>query len=355
MNGRTPSRPAAKAPPLSAKKPLIILAAVVLSLGAYAAQLAYRASKDLVTLNVQNADLAKVVRSIRWQTWEKIVVDKDAKGTVTLDVRKMPLDRVLQLISDQTQTRWTKIYPVYLHKNSLASLDRALRGEIKFTESSYTNFQARGFGMRGGGPGFGGTGLAGPEPSSTNQHDLVSLVLSNKDLTISARALSRVSRAQVVPENGIQPKINLELQDVPFEEALDKITSQAHRSWTRLYAIQANAGGPGGAMMAGRGGAPGAEMQRRRGGNDELLDTLPPEEREKAEQRRQERDALANLTTEQRQQVMSERMNNPEMQQRADQRMSASIRNSTPEQRNENYKRMAQMRKARAAGKAPAR
>ena len=61
---------------------------------------------------------------------------------------------------------------------------------------------------------------------------------------------------------------------------------------------------------------------------------------------------MASLTPEQREQVMAERANNPEMQQRSEQRAVANLRNSTPEQRRDNYQRMAQMRKARAAAQA---
>ena len=43
--------------------------------------------------------------------------------------------------------------------------------------------------------------------------------------------------------------------------------------------------------------------------------------------------AMQSLTPEQRQQVMAERMNSPEMQQRGEQRAASGIKNTTPEQR----------------------
>jgi hypothetical protein len=331
----------------------------LLALAIYAGVLGSNARRDLVTLHVRNASIPSVVRSLRWQTWENIVFNNDIHGTVTLDVDKMPLEQVLEIMSEQIQARWTKVYPIFRYKKSLASLESAIRGEIAFSDSSFTNFQSRAFGPGGPRGGFG--------PSVATNQGLVSLVLSNKDQTVSALALSRSSQAQVVPENGYLPKINLELKQVPVEKAIDQVADQARRSWTRLYALlpsqrgpnsgQGGPGGPGGMPPGGERQArePRALADRPSGRQSELLDTLPPEERQAAELRQEERQAMAALTPELRAQVMAERMNNPEMQQRGERRETASLRNSTPEQRRDRYERMYQMRKARAAMQAQAR
>ena len=84
------------------------LAVVALLLGAalfYGGWAAVRAHRDLVTLNVRNMDVRKVVSKIQWQTWERIIVNNDVSGKVTLNVRKVPLESVLHIVAMQTSSR----------------------------------------------------------------------------------------------------------------------------------------------------------------------------------------------------------------------------------------------------------
>lgn len=331
------------------KRPIIRIFLVVLcTLVGYAGWLGWRAHKKLVTLHVHEAPIAKVMSSLRWQTWENFVWNKDLKGAITLDVDNMPLEQVLGILSEQLEARWTTFYPIYLRPSSVDALQRAVRGEIKFSESHFTNSQSGPFGMRDPGDG------AGPH--------LVTLQLADKPLAVGTVALERFAQARVLPENGWNPNLNLTLSAVPFEKAVAKMASAARRSWTKFYALEANRRF-GGSGLA-RGGAPGSNRgadvnpdreAARRERMQQVLDTLPPEERQRAEERQQERQAIQSLPPEQRQQVMAERMNSPEMQQRAEQRMASGIKNTTPEQRRDRYEKMFQMRKARAAGQVPSR
>lgn len=342
---------------------------ILLAISGYAGFLAWRAHKDVVTLHVRNEPLGEVLKALRWQTWESFRSHKEVDGKITLDVDEMPLEQVLQIISDQTSSRWSAIYPIYARKTALSSLDQALKGEIEFSTSRFTNAQGRGFGgpMRGG---FGDTVL--------NQNKLVSLQLTNKELKVAALALSRFGQARVLPENGLSPKVNLVLSQEPFDSAVAKVAKNVKRSWTKVYALEPARGGfaafrPGRPMDRGAGsaGGPGGregrgpfsgdrnltpeqrqQMEKR---GQELMETLPPEQRQEMQERRAALQAMQSLPPDQRRELMEARMNSPEMQQRMEQRMSSGIRNSTPEQRRERYERMHQMRKARAAGGAPSR
>src|ERR1041385_8261706 len=89
----------------------------------YGGFLAWRAHRNLVTLHVRNAPIEKVMSSLRWQTWEKFVWNKDIKGQVTLDVDRMPLESVLTILGEQLQARWTAVYPIYVKGHSLDSLN----------------------------------------------------------------------------------------------------------------------------------------------------------------------------------------------------------------------------------------
>jgi type II secretory pathway component HofQ len=65
----------------------------------------YRAHYNLVTLKVRDMDVRQAVSKIEWQTWERIIVNKDVSGKVTFDVHDVPLDAVLDIIALQTSGR----------------------------------------------------------------------------------------------------------------------------------------------------------------------------------------------------------------------------------------------------------
>jgi len=69
----------------------------------------YRAHANLVTLNVRNMEVRQVISKIEWQTWERILVNKDVSGKVTLNVHSVPLEEVLNIVGLQTDARWTAL------------------------------------------------------------------------------------------------------------------------------------------------------------------------------------------------------------------------------------------------------
>jgi hypothetical protein len=319
---------------------LVKIAAIgAIGLGCYAGFLAWRAHCGLVTLHVRNAPLPKVISELRWQTWETFVVKTNVSSLITLDVEKMPLEHVLGLIAEQSSARWSAVYPIYRRKSSLKELETALRTDAPLTVSGFTNY---GGAMPGG----------RPDPFGREVRP-VSLHLINSDLAVGAMALERFGGGQVLVETNAFSLVTLELNDVAFPVAVKQIASAAHRSTTRIYTIEAMRNG-GFMAMGPRGGRgprdiddPSAQGRKER--MEQVLQTLPEEERKKAEERQAERAAMQSLTPEQRQQVMSDRMNSPEMQARAEQRAVSGIVNTTPEQRRDRFERMYQMRQARTA------
>ena len=142
----------------------IAVAVAVLGI-AYGTWAAIQAHRDLVTLNVRNMDVRKVISKIEWQTRETILVDKNVQGKITLNVTRAPLEHVLHIIGDQTSSRWSVMYPLYSTDKSLHALERVLRGESDPALVGWTNLQSRGFGGFGGrgGSGGGAPGFRGPD------------------------------------------------------------------------------------------------------------------------------------------------------------------------------------------------
>jgi len=205
---------------------LVVLAAVVLW-GGYRA---YRAYANLVTLNVHNMEVRKVVSKLEWQTWKRIVVNKNVHGNVTLNVHNVPLDEVLNIVGLQTDSRWTRLYPVYSNGKSLATFNKVLEGNLPPAGNGWVALQQLATWQQAGLGGFANTLRA--------ENKLVSAQFENKDLAFAALALSRFSKAQVVPEDGTPGLVNLKLQQVPFDKAVAKVARQVHRKWRQVYTLQ---------------------------------------------------------------------------------------------------------------------
>ena len=333
---------------------LLVLAAI------YIGRVAYNAHLNLVTLDVRDLDVRDVINKMEHQTWEVIYLDKAVEGKVTMQVEKMPLEEALRLVGSQIMARASTIYPLYSTSQSFTALKQSLRGEVDPATHGWTNLQSRnmafgGFGGMGGMGGFGG-----PPAAGAAQNQLVSLSISAKDVAFASLALNRFASARVVPEDGVNSTVSFIVKQTSVPEAVAKLAKAANRHWTTLYALQSfgGPGGPGGrGGFAGFGGGPGGDTNSpRRGGfggfdgpamtdeqrveatkqrevlNQELLATLPAEERQKIEDAQAERDKLmqemANMTDEQRRDRVMQMMG-PGM----DKMMRERLLNSTPEQR----------------------
>ncbi|MEO8425577.1 MAG: hypothetical protein ABI651_00550 [Verrucomicrobiota bacterium] len=290
---------------------LALLAGVVLIYGAWTA---VRAHRNLVTLNVRNMEVRQLVRKIERQTWESIVVNKDVQGRVTLEVRNAPLEAVLDLVAGQVSARSSHLYPIYHKKSSLKELQALLQQQSgeNVEAKRWTNFASRG--SVGGGGGFRG-GFDGMGSATNN---LINLRFEDKQPSAAALTLGFATRAQIVPEDGIDLKVNLELKNATTEEAVNKFAKALYRNWDNLYVLQAARFGPG----RGPGGIDPDVLRERMSAR---LEALPPEQRARFEEMR-------NLSPEERQARMQARMEDPAAQQRMIDRSLNEIRNSTPEQ-----------------------
>jgi len=334
------------------KKSLLWSAAILMTLGTgWGAYAAYRAHLNLVTLNVRDADLRKVVSSIEWQTWERIIVHRDVNGKVTLNVYRAPLERVLTILSEQTSSRWTAVYPLYSSGKSLGALRNLVAGTVSADTNGWSAFQTRG--MR-----FGGGGMFGANLREQNQ--TVSLKVLNKDVSVAALALQRFAQARVVPEDGTKGDVFLSLSGGTMQQAVSRLAKQVDRSWTRFYAMEpgfrpevarrdpADGDGP---PEEGRNRFEPSPEQRER--FDQMfqaqLDTMTPEERLQAEERRQQWQAIRNLPPDQRREAMAKMMSDPAVRQQMIQRMVQRIKDTTPDQRAERVNQILARRAARAA------
>lgn len=346
---------------------LKIVLGTVLAATAWFGYAAWRASKDTVTIDVRNADVKDVVARIERQTWETIYVRGDISGKVTLNVKNAPLESVLEIISEQTNARWSALYPLYSSSKTLSFLKRSLAGEDIQPPNVWTNLNR--------GPSFRG----GFMNVAQDQNNLVSVKIEHKDLTTAARAVSRYTRGEIIPENGSFSVINLDLNQATVSEAVAALAKQSNKDWTKLYVLRGwgrdGDRDRGRREMTGDDDNDGRRERRRRDGTNEVLfasadgtndvnstngppwerpgfreemerrfqeqlATMSPEERKRAEEMRKQFQDMRNMTPEQRQERMKQMASSPEFQQRAQQRERQRLQNSTPEQRVERTRRV---------------
>lgn len=355
---------------MKSRKAIWITTLLLTAVTGYAGWIGYLAWRDLVTLDVRNMDVRKVVKKMERQTWESISVDKGVEGKVTLKVRRAPLQKVLQLVAEQTFARPAVIYPLYKNDQSLTTLKQALNGQFDAAEHGWTNLQSRSFGGMGGGPMMmmgGPGGFAGMNQTAAPRS--VSLNFNDKDLSFVVLAFQRFAQLRVVPEDGTVANVSLTLKEAPVKSAVAQLAKKAQRKWAILYALEAGFGGPrgpgGGPQFVSRGEGPGMgqsdaprmgfgrpemtdgkreEMrQQRETREQELRQALPTEERQKLESEQQEREKqmqeMANMTEEQRRERMAQMFGAGRSM---NQMNRDRILNSTPEQRAEMNKRFGQ-------------
>ena len=354
-----------------------ILAVVVL---AWLGHKAYLAHQNLVTLDVRDADVRDVIRTCERQTWETIVVHKDVKGKVTYTCYKVPLEEALGVIAEQTTARASAVYPIYSKSSSFVNLRKLARGDIYRDTAGWTNFSmitsgAGGGGGGRGGPGGGGPGGGGPGGgggfgnTARSQNALLSLSLSAKDLSFAALALARFANAQVVPEDGANALITVNLKEVTFANAVAKVAKEAHRKWDVFYTLQAqpdffagrgNNGPADGGGFGGRGGfgrqaeddtnrvARAEEFAALREREFEArLATMTAQEQAKAKEDQQKFEDLRNMSPEDRQKAFEQMRNDPQNQQRFENRRVSYLNNSTPDQRVDRTRQMLERRARR--------
>jgi hypothetical protein len=118
---------------------LLIIGVLLVAGGVWFGRAAWRAHKQLVTLDVRDVPLPEVLRKIEWQTWQKMRAEKSLDGArITLRVKNKPLSFVLDRIAGQAGAHWSKLYAVYDSSVALHALNAALRGDGNLAPAGWT-------------------------------------------------------------------------------------------------------------------------------------------------------------------------------------------------------------------------
>jgi hypothetical protein len=238
---------------------------------------------------------------------------------------------VLDLISEQIETRWSLAYPMYTTKKKLAAVRGIALGTLEWPQPGWSNWNARpnfaamaarfmaatntdgatttnADGTTAGGFfGFGGPG----GPGGGNFDGLEEIRPVTIDWTKTppleaGQSLRRFGRVKVVPEDGSSIPVTLSLKDAPMDKAVARLAKAINRKWDKFYSFEPQRRGP-----------------------------RPTEaEREQFAQRMPDRDQMR--------QRFEQIAQSPDFQARMEQREIRQLLNSSPAQRAERDKRRAQ-------------
>lgn len=251
---------AAQSPP-NRTRTLVSLVAI---LAVAAIAVAHFLPSKLVTINVKDADVQDVVRAVARQSGETILVSSDAKGNVTLNVRKKPVKDILEIITDQLGGRWQEFYAVSDSRDSIGALQKFL------TDGG----EPHGWRVRG----FGWGAADGEEFDWIPMPDKITYEAAAKPARDVALALSLRMRSRVVVSESIGDKtVTVALKEQTPEKAVGDFARQLGANTERFFSLrlpqprQGNqsemtrggdvfipefAGGGGPPQMRGRGGNP---------------------------------------------------------------------------------------------------
>jgi hypothetical protein len=182
------------------------------------------AHADTVNLDVRDATLAEVVRSIRRQTSKPVLVRPGEARTITLNVRDIPLNGALDLVCDQAECRWDLLVALYRGARSRQALERALLNGDTSTWTNLARFWAPPASMR----------------FARNAGADMRVSLTREEVTPqeAARALSFHGHAQVIVEDGLSEKIRLQWEKLTFDEAVKRLAGELGCDVVHYYVLQ---------------------------------------------------------------------------------------------------------------------
>lgn len=199
------------------------LVLTALALAVWFAWVISRARTDLVTLNVRELPLHEVIHKIQTQTWEHIWIAGDDSKPITLNVRKIPLGQALELIARQTGCELKILHPIYKQRASLNDLKNKI---VQGTQTNlWTNF----------------TSAPRPGLIFARASDLtapVILQIESRPAAEAARELSRFSRAEIVPEDSATQRVSLQFTGEDFPDAVKQLAGRLGRKTTPVYVLK---------------------------------------------------------------------------------------------------------------------
>lgn len=233
---------------------------------------AWRAHRDLVSLDVQNEPVREVIGSLERQTWDTIYCDANLTSRITLKVYDQPLCSVLNLVADQAGARWQRVFAVGETRGTAeAQLKASFENALPLTSTVWADlsprfsktdlkrifrghvgsFASQGFSGNfppGASGGFGMSGRGGHTHTFTFSPDGTTRQWSSERLVIEKRFLPKLgAKTGIEPSTAVAKKIAAEvgsqshlcyaLEQTPFQRAgIGTMRTAEYKKWRDLAA-----------------------------------------------------------------------------------------------------------------------
>ncbi len=286
--------------------------------------------RHLITLDAENAEIYSVLQEIARQSSVPVLSRTNVTGRVTVHFHRTPVEDALVVLADQTDGSWQKLYLV--GRNHLA-IQKVADGIIQHGPPFLLTQLAA----------TGNDSLAIRELSATNELAWIDFKVAGKELQTASLELALKAKTSIAVEETLNPVVTLEIKKGNLPSAVQGLARTARASAEMAYHFST----PGGrGRRDGEGTEPSSQDNASdgwRARREELqkiisqqIELLPPEEKQKALQQREE---WGNLSPEERRKKWNEMGNSPEAQARAEKRFNSQLKNLTPEQWATRYKR----------------
>ena len=337
----------------------------------------WMSTSGFVTLNFQDASLSKVIKSIERQSGVRIATNANPTTPVTIRLKKAPVFEAIETLAVRLDGDVRLAYLAAPAARQINDVLAAFKSGVN--PGGWTVLSYGGGGGGGFGGGFGGAAVTGG--SSGDPRGMVWNVSDTPEKKLQAlfdQGAQKTGAMFAVPTEW-----NPDLAKLPAGgktgQVAGELTKTAKGKLEELFVLTVRPRGAGNEEAGGqqggyqfenatvfspqrRGGAPGAQGQDagRRVNQEWLAERvdaqialLPKEEQETARKDLEEARAFAatlrDLPADERRLKIEEQMNRPEVQAKMEERAAARDARSTPQQREQRFRRYIQ-RKEQAKG-----
>jgi hypothetical protein len=286
------------------KKNLLLVACIALAvLGTWTGRSAWRAYRQIVSLDVHNAPLREVLSKIERQTWKKMHSEKALDARITLHVQDKPLAYVLDRICEQAGARWSTLFAVYGSASALRQLTATLQESGKLEPAGWSQVAPKAPADELAGPDsdaphiLQAPGSDGPGPMGYRPGTMMLRRTPNGQVFIQGGGKDGTefwSPEELVMESSLKDRRAGDAPETASVAAAAETARKVHGKWTTCFALRKSIMGIGFRSPRSAGG--GADPLRR-GPNDRFARLTPDQRVQQARQRSQSRENITTQTT----------------------------------------------------------
>lgn len=299
--------------------------------------------RHLITLDAQNAEIHPILREVSRQSGIPVLAKTNTTGRVTVHFYRTPVEEALDVLAEQTDGRWEKLFLMGRTKSTIQILaGNAIEQGPPFLITRMTDWD--------------NFFVADATPvSSADPVSRIDFKITDRDLHTASLELALKTRTPIMVEKSLNPVLTLQIAEPDLDSAVERLARAAKSRSEMAYHFRIS-------NRRGRSSRTGTEFssqdspqiwQERRAEREKMTEQqmalLSPEDQKKIQQQRAEWQTRmtewSSLPPKERQKKFEEMAGamagNAKAQERFDRRALRRIKKLTPEQRVKRNRRFA--------------